>query len=333
MGEIMGKGKQNFVRRTAAALLLAAMILTLCAGCGADGSKTTMDAAAPVQVESSDAFEMGGNSYSQEESAGEMDSDSATPGVRTGRKLIETVTLEAETKDFEQMMTTLDTQIQELGGYVEKRETYNGSSYSEYRSSRRADLTVRIPQGKLKGFLDTVADTGNIVRRSDNVEDVTLDYVDMESHRDTLRTEQSRLLEFLDQAQTIEEIITIEQRLSEVRYQLEYMESRLRTLDNQVDYSTIHISISEVKELTPVEEPGVWKRISEGFMESLRNVGNGALELGIWFVVHIPYLIIWALIIAGVVVLVKIQRKKKRKKLEELLKKTEAGIGADEVKK
>ena len=66
----------------------------------------------------------------------------------------------------------LEERIQELDGYVEAMDTYNGSSYSGYNSNRSAHLTVRIPSGKLDGFLDTVSDIGNIVRRHNNVEDV-----------------------------------------------------------------------------------------------------------------------------------------------------------------
>lgn len=326
----MKKGKAITV------FLLAAMTV-LFTGCGAsmDGAGFSQN----TDVKTSDgAFNMGGGLYEEAESV-PVSNEAADYGsnadmaVPEGRKLIRTVELEVETREFEQMMSSLETQIQELGGYVESMDTYNGSSYSGYSSSRSARLKVRIPEEKLDGFLKTMADIGNIVRRYDNVEDVTLSYVDMESRRNTLRTEQSRLLEFLDKAENIEEIITIEQRLSEVRYQLESMESQLRTIDNLVDYSTVEISLSEVRELTPVEEPGVWKRISEGFGESLLAIGHGALEFCIWFLVHIPYLVIWGAIIAAIVLMIRKHRGKKRKKLEEQLRKAPAEPFAKEEEK
>ena len=163
---------------------------------------------------------------------------------------------------------------------------------------RNADMTIRIPKDKLDGFLNTVSEIANVIRRSDDVKDVTLAYVDLQSHRDALRTEQTRLLELLQKAETVEDIITIEERLSNVRYQLESMESQLRTYDNQVDYSTVYLSIEEVEILTPVEEETVWQRISGGFVESLDNVGEGFVEFGIWFVVNLPYLVVWAVLIA-----------------------------------
>lgn len=235
-------------------------------------------------------------------------------GLSQSRKLIKTVELEMETKEFERMMTELETQVQELGGYIENLETYNGSSYSGYRTSRWANLTIRIPKEALNGFLQNMSEIGNVVRRSDNVEDVTLSYVDMESHRDMLKAEQARLLEFMEQAETIEDMIALEERLSNVRYSLESMESRLRTVDNQVDYSTVYLNLSEVKELTPVEEKTDLQRITEGFAGSLKDIGNGIKESAIWFVINIPYLVIWAAVIAALVLILKKYRKKHREK-------------------
>lgn len=233
-----------------------------------------------------------------------------------GQKLIRKVNLSVETKEFDALMPALNTQIGQLGGYIENMETYNGSRYSDYRGSRYARMTIRIPKAQLDGFLETVSGICNVVRQNESADDVTLNYVDMESRRNTLRTEQERLLAFLEKAQSIEEIITIEDRLSNVRYQLESMEAQLRTIDNRVDYSTVDLDITEVKELTPVAELTVWEEISTGFGESLRDIGDGAVDFGVWFVVNLPYFVIWAAVIAAAVLVIKKLRKNKKSKRE-----------------
>lgn len=296
------KGKGKFgSRRIAAAMLAASLAVGVFSGCGAEksggavnGMQTTADSTGSAE----NSFYEAGGAISEEADIS-YDGQFAQAGILDERKLIQNVRLEVETKEFEQMMSSLEEQVREMGGYIENMETYNGSSYSEYSNSRYADLTIRIPKERLDGFLHTVSDISNIVRRYDSVEDVTLSYVDMESRRNALRTEQDRLLEFLEKAGNVEEIIALEERLSEVRYQLESMESQLRTMDNLIEYSTVNINISEVRELTVVkeEEPTAWERISEGFLESLRDIGNGIAEAGIWFLVNIPYLLIWALVI------------------------------------
>lgn len=307
------------------------MLLTVCltaalmTGCGAgskDSASVSMENSSWAEEKYVDmSYDMadgdfGGSSYAESMEEASTAGTTESGQVWTERKLIRNVDLDVETKEYDALMTKLETQIQELGGYIENMDSYNGSSYSGYRSSRYANLTIRIPQAKLDSFLAVMPDICNVVRRSDSVDDVTLTYVDMESHRDALRTEQTRLLELLEQAESLEDILTIEERLTTVRYQLESMESQLRAMDNQVQYSTVYLSISEVKELTPVEEveETAWQRISEGFMHSLRSIGHGFAEFGIWFVIHIPQLVIWAVIITVIVLLIRRHRKKKAAK-------------------
>ncbi len=232
----------------------------------------------------------------------------------TGRKLIKTVNLSVETKEYDSVLAAVERQVEELGGYIESRESYNGSSYYGYNNTRNSSLTLRIPEDSLEDFLDTVSTICNVVRRSENVEDVTLKYVDLESHREVLRTEQERLLEFLKQAENMEDVIAIEQRLSEVQYQLESMESQLRTYDNRIDYSTVYLYVDEVEVFTPVRDETVWERVTGGFVDSLKRVSSGLLDFVVWFLTSIPYLLVWA---AVAIVLIFFVRKMMRRLSEQ----------------
>ena len=242
------------------------------------------------------------------------ESDAASQ--QSSRKLIRTVNMSVETKEFDSVMNTLEQRVTDLGGYIENMDTYNGSIYSSYRSSRSASMTARIPANQLNVFLSEVSEISNVTRRTENVQDVTLDYVDLASHKKTLQAEHDRLLELMERAEYIEDIITIEQRLSNVQYQIESMEAQLRTYDNKVDYSTVYLDVSEVQELTPVQEETLWERISGGFMDDLKKIGNGALEIVIWLLVHIPSLALWALIIALFIIWIRWCQKRGRKKAE-----------------
>ena len=247
-----------------------------------------------------------------EEAAGTDASVQSAKVQDTSRKLITTVKMEVETKAFDGMLSALTAKIDGLGGYTEKMESYNGSIYSSYQSTRSAYMVIRVPAEKLDEFLEEVSGIGNVVNSSRSVEDVTLTYVDMESQKTALETEQARLLELLEKAETIEDIITIEQRLSAVRYQIESMASQLRTYDNKVDYSTVTLNINEVLELTPVAEESTWTRISSGFVGSIRNIGRGLREFAVWLLVNSPYLVIWAVVITIVVFIVLKSMKKNK---------------------
>ncbi len=314
-------------KRRLGAVSLALSVMLLLGGCGSTDSAKTADVAvsngSSMQFAAESAVE-GGSLYSttsepkeymELEKGKAVESESQTD--ITDRKLIKTVNMDVETQEFDVLMSTVEGQVKELGGYIENMNTYNGSSYYSHSGTRNADLTIRIPKDKLDGFLESVSGASNVIRRSETVEDVTLTYVDLESHRDALQTEQERLLELLEKAESIEDIITIEERLSNVRYQLESMESQLRTYDNQVDYSTVYLNIEEVEIFTPVEEETAWERISGGFTESVQDIGEGFVEFGIWFVVHIPYMVVWCLILAlmigGIVLLVKLLNRKAAK--------------------
>ena len=227
----------------------------------------------------------------------------------TSRKLIKTVNILAETEDFDTLVPGLQKQVEALGGYIEYISVYDvHSSYVEDQQvkQRCANVTARVPKEKLDGFLAQVGEQTNITSRSENVEDVTLQYVDLESHKKALVTEQERLLALMEKAETVEDIIAIEGRLSEVRYQLESMESQLRTYDNRIDYSTVELSITEVRKYSPPQEATVWQRIQSGFMKSLDDIGFGIRDFAIRFVIDIPYIVLWLAVIAVAVIVVRI---------------------------
>ena len=329
--------KRNFETKIITGLLTAGMILSLTA-CGssskgsygisdlmdADYSVASNEAAAPEASAYEDGFGMT-EGYDSAENA--QDTGNTVPeetAATADRKLIKTVNMDVETREYDKLLSAVENKVTELGGYIESLDAYNGSTYYSYRSTRNANLTIRIPKDRLEEFQNTVSELGNVTSRSENVQDVTLTYVDLQSHRDALKTEQERLLQLLEQAESVEDIITIEQRLSDVRYQLESMESQLRSYDNRVDYSTVYLYIDEVEVYTPVEEETVWERISTGFVDSLKNIGEGLKEAAIWFVIHIPYLVIWAIVIVIIIlILKKIKKRTKRIRAEEQKRKAE----------
>lgn len=313
----MRKVQKSIKNKIYAVLTVAGVMISLC-GCG--GSTEAFDSIASMNSANTAVESDWGGGYYEEDWAPEeyVETEVAELDeqvvVSDNRKLIKTVDMRVETKEFDQVMVTLEDKIASMGGYIENSEIYNGSFYSDYNSERNANLTIRIPKQHLEEFLETVSDIVNVVKCSESVDDVTLQYVDIESHKNALQTEQMRLLELLEMAETVDDILLIEERLSSVRYQLESMESQLRTYDNKIDYSTVYLDVEEVYELTPVTEETTWERITGGFMDSIKNIGNGLKELMIWFIVHSPYFILYALFVFTVIFIVKIIEKKRKAK-------------------
>lgn len=273
----------------------------------------------------------GSSSGSQAESVTDSASVSDKTKVDNNRKLIKTIDLDVETKEFDSLITTLDSQVELFGGYIETQNTWNGSRYDYYGnyqsySARNASYTIRIPRENLSAFIDTFSPLCNVTNRSESVQDITLSYVDLESHKQALLTEEQTLMELMSQATEMEDILTIEDKLTDIRYQLQSMESQLRTYDNKVTYSTVYIDIKEVKELT-IEEPEpvtYWDRMSSNFKNSITNLFEGLQSFSIWFVAALPHLLIWGGIIFGIAMIIRAiivhNVKKARKRREEAIK-------------
>lgn len=289
-------------------LLLCLLLLAgLLAGCGSTSKMEyySSENAAPAAMEAADA---GSASLTEEGSAG----SSVLP---ENRKWIITVNVSAETEDLDALTAALEEKIAALQGYVEDQRVYNGSTYSS-RRYRSAYLTIRVPAEDVDSFTDAVSGLANVVSKETNREDVTLSYVATESRMNALKTEETRLLELMAQAETMADLLEIEARLTDVRYELESVTSQLRLYDNQIDYATIYLDIEEVQEYTPVEEPTLWERISGGFAGSLKGLGESILDLLVFFIVALPYLVVYGVIILAIVLLVKrIKKRRKEKKL------------------
>ncbi len=283
--------------------------------------ETALDTAAPNMDAVGSSDEVAQEAQVSEEESVETGTEETpveteTEDTSTQRKLITTMNIDAETYDLDAMMNSVEKKVSELGGYIESSSlNMNTNSYSYYYNNgdkyyvaNTASLTIRVPDDKLQNFVDSVEAQSNITYSSSSSEDVTLQYADIETRIKALRTEEDRLLDFMEKAETIEDMMSVEDRLTEVQYELQSYEAKIRTMDNKISYSTINLSIDEVKEYTVIDEEnrdGFFQRIADGFMDSLTTVINGFKEFIIWFISNIPHFVVWGALIAIIVFIVK----------------------------
>lgn len=238
----------------------------------------------------------------------QVPSEAPQENLATNRKLIQTVRLSVETENFTELVANVEDKVASVGGYISDAYTYNGSNYTGGKITRYADITIRIPESQLDAFVEEVGGISNVVEKTTSTEDVTLSYVDVEGKKNMYLAEEKSLLELLENATTIEDITFLTTRLTEVRYQIESMESTLRTYDNLVDYATIHLSVREVEVLTEIveEEKGFWENLGERFMNSLENIAEFFVGLFELLVVLSPYLVVIAVIFAIIILAIRI---------------------------
>ena len=287
--------------------------------CGS-GSKSSMvaettaaytEAAAETVANTSMTYDSA-SQKSESGSGGELEMDtSGTPLLPEGRKLIRNITMQVETEEFDKMISGINAKLSEAGGYIEQSDI-SGTSLN-YRGEpvpRYGNITARIPNDKLDRFVGAVSDSGNVTNKSESTQDVTLQYSDVESRKKSLEIEQERIWQFLEKAESIDTVITLEQRLSDIRYQLESMESQLRLYDNQVDYSTVYLSISEVTAYTPVTPETTGARIKHRLAKNFQSIVTALTNLLILFITTCPFWIPLALLAAIVISIVRRHNRK-----------------------
>lgn len=305
-----GNGKGDYIEDSSASMS------------GAGSSSVRMDSGSENGMwESSDEAQFAG-----EETAGEMKAEDETDtalggteaaGQNQNDKLIYTYSYSVETKEFDAFTANITKKVQELGGYVENSET-NGNAADG--ANRYANMTLRIPADKMNQMLSMVKEEANVVYDNVSSENVTLRYVDMKSHVEALRTEQKTLLRLIEKADNIEDVIALQSQLTQVRYEIESYESQLRTLDNLVDYSTLHLDISEVDRTTTVanRKATFGEEINNLFSDNLYAVGQWLRSFAIWLIGSLPVLVPLAVIIIIAVRLARKWRKRRKERMPAL---------------
>lgn len=274
------------MKRYLSVSLVLLLLLGMLTGCGAKNAMT--EAAAPAA-----GAPMATEAAMEEvlyDEAGSGISNTAT-AMPENQKLIRTVYLDAQTTSMDGVMSWLENRVAELGGYFEQKSIRRSGSRDDGSYYRYADMVIRVPAENLDGFLAQIGENAVVTSTREETENVTLQYVSTKSRVEALETEQKRLLELLEEAGSMEDLLTIEERLTDVRWELENYASQLRVLDNQVDYSTVYLNINEVDKPKVVTERTVWQKIGDGFAENTIDLWDGIVAVFVWLLSSLPFLI------------------------------------------
>ena len=332
--------------RLTAALTAALLVLTGCSAATekmADGMAADMEYFSMETSAAADYGYTGGSNKAQiyydameapmemEESmieAEEMADESGAVNDLSARKIIKTANLEFESKTYDEFMATLEKTIAQSGGYISNQSARGGGEYA-YNPQRYANLTVRIPASSYDRFMEQAAALGSLTYKSESAEDVTMSYVDTESHIRALETEYDALLTILEKAENLNDVIQLQARITEVNYQLDRYKAQLRKYDDLIAYCTVHISVNEVyRETKNVEVLTFGQRIVTALENTFYNISDDAQDFTVDFIAALPYLLIWAVIIVLAILILrilwkKLKRKHEIRKLDKLCKQAE----------
>lgn len=298
-----------------AALALAATLVL--AGCGSSSAPGAMDggtnsqAAAAPQTDAAKGWDS--ESYELQEGAGGMVEATLTI-PQDDRKIIMTAQIQMETLDFAQTCTDLQAACDKAGGFTSATSVNN----REYDAARYASFTFKIPPAKYAGFLKELGEYGNVTTRNEQSEDVTGQYVDIQANLDALETEKARLLEMMEVAKNLEELLILQDRLTELQIDINYYTQGKRQLDRLTSYCTVEITVQEVILYTePLEpEPEVdnsyGARMARAFSETWHLTGVFFQELWLAIIWLLPLLVFALIITVVVVATVKLARRHSR---------------------
>ncbi len=234
------------------------------------------------------------------------------------RRIIQRKNYIMETLEFDNSMKQLEELSSGLAGYIESSSISGKEINNTYSSElRRAYYVFRIPSDKLSIFQEKIKTIGNIITEETNKEDVTSQLVDIEARLISLKTQEKRLLELTEKSGSLKDILEIETKLSDVRYQIESFMASKTNIENQVQYSYVNLQLKEVIKQTELQKPAITigERILKGFTNSLSNVGDFIVNFIVFFISAIPYLVMLSVLtVAGIFIWREARKKIKPKK-------------------
>ena len=212
-------------------------------------------------------------------------------------KIIYAADVTVETTTFDETVAGVTELVGRYDGWIESSSISGSNYYQKAKgtaSTRDASFTLRIPSRRFNELMESLSALGNIPYSHIYTENVTSQYVDTQARLKAYQTQEARLLEMMELAESVEDVIIIEDRLTELRYRIESLQSTLNNWDRRVSYSTVSLTVKEVREYTPEikEEPSYWQELKDALKQGFRNAGQIIKDLLVFLIEILPVLII-----------------------------------------
>ena len=219
-------------------------------------------------------------------------SDTQLPG---DRMVIKTAYIELEVEEgkFEDVLFKITNLAEQNGGFVSNTYSYSDSEGNLTSGS----ITIRIPHNKYNSAIDRVKDMGEVDSISVTGQDITQEYVDLESRLRNYEAQQDILLDLMAQSKKVSDSLEVQNELSNVQEQIELIKGKMNYLDDMVSFSTIEVYLYEPE---PIKTTSDW-----GFVEALKRGLRGAVTVfnyiimvlivtaPVWILAGIIAIIVW----------------------------------------
>lgn len=289
-------------------LILSLILLVTVSACGGSSDTAATDS----------NMDWGKDTSSQTDYEAGASSDSSDSGLSivsqaqaTSDKIIYRASAEVETDAFDDCVTKVYALLDQYLGFIENASITGRDYYNVYYntfSGRSADFVLRVPTDQYESLTANLDTLGAVTYLTTTSENVSSQYADIESRLNALRVKEERILALLEQATTMEDIIYLEEKLSDVIYQIESYTTNRNYLDSQVNYSTINLTLVEVEQIHPDSTAAAFsEKLISSFTGSIKSLAEAVKALIIVLVILVPWLAVLAII--GVPIFIVIRRR------------------------
>ena len=286
------------------------MILAACSGEEFAGESKSESADMAVTEEGESSNEVAVDSGSTETSGADTPKEAA---VANTRMIIHQAQLQVNVKDLETAQANIAKKVEEYGGYIVESNVYQVDD-----ETNSGNMVVRIPEKHFQTFLkDTEGEVAEILESNVTGQDVTEQYVDLQSRVKSKRAVEERLLEFMGNAQKTEDLLKISGDLAKVQEEIEVMVGKMNYLENQTSFSTVELAMYEDRVVVPDIESkdlNTWEKTKKQFATSTNALLAAGSAFIVFFIGNLPVLLILAAIGVVVYLIIKRRLRDERKK-------------------
>ena len=204
------------------------------------------------------------------------------------------------------VVKSLDASSKSVTNIVEKQQGdilgFQNQKPPDSSVRQTASVEIRVPQERLETTLEALAKLGTVENRSLTAEDVTNQLVDSEARLRNLRKSEEMVLKIMERSGSVGDVLKVSQELSNIRESIERIDAQLKSLRNQVAYSTISLTLEAAVSAQQTPEPSLGLRVQETWGKATHSVGEltlGLFGLGIWLLAYSPYFLLIAAAVYG----------------------------------
>jgi uncharacterized small protein (DUF1192 family) len=204
--------------------------------------------------------------------------------------VVRAVKLTLITPDFAAARAGIDTIVRRYQGYLDRLNVR-----ADTGSARGLSATLRLPAGQVDTGLNDLKQLGRLMDESQNISDITGQYVDLAARLSNARNSEQRLLELMrERAGNLKDVVEMEREISSVREQIERMEAQRKDLNNKEQFATIQLELAEEYHAQPgPPPPSTAAQVQSAAVEGVQSAAENAVEITLFVLRYGPAFIIW----------------------------------------